>query len=148
MIVNVKNLNGTSDNSHPAGYSSWIDFWEKKTGRKAYFCSCVGCSSKAAVGAHVKKVYGQNNWYIVPLCMSLIHIWFYYFKKGSDFIKAAKNALMKQNNLDGKYYISSSINELILLGKKIGFYDIKKEQYRSFYSPAKIKEYEDSLKWR
>ena len=68
MIVNVKNLNGTSDNTHPVGYSSWIDFWEKKTGRKTNSCSCVGCISKAAVGAHVKKVYGQNNWYIVPLC--------------------------------------------------------------------------------
>lgn len=71
---------------------------------------------------------------------------FYYFKKGSDFIEAAKNALMKQNNLEGKYYISASINELILLGKKVGFYDIDKEQYRSFYSPAKIKEYEESKK--
>lgn len=67
---------------------------------------------------------------------------FYYFKRGSDFIQSAKNALMKQNNLDGKYYISASINELILLGKKVGFYDIEKEQYHSFYSPAKIEEYE------
>lgn len=71
---------------------------------------------------------------------------FYYYKKGSDFIEAAKRALVKQNNLEGKYYISASINEMILMGKKIGFYDIDKEQYKSFYSPAKIKEYEDSLK--
>lgn len=71
---------------------------------------------------------------------------FYYFKMGSDFIQAAKNALIKQSNLDGKYYISASINELILLGKKVSYYDITKEQYRSFYSPAKIKEYEESLK--
>ena len=35
---------------------------------------------------------------------------------------------------------------MILLGKKVGYFDIEKEQYRSFYSPAKIKEYEDSLK--
>lgn len=71
---------------------------------------------------------------------------FYYFKKGSDFIETAKNALMKQNNLDGKYYISASINELILLGKKVGFFDIEKEQYHSFYSPAKIKEYEENIR--
>lgn len=71
---------------------------------------------------------------------------FYYFRKGSDFIQAAKSALMKQNNLDGKYYISASINEMILLGKKVGFYNIEKEQYRSFYSPAKIKEYEERIK--
>ena len=71
---------------------------------------------------------------------------FYYFKKGSDFIQAAKNALIKQNNLEGRYYISASINEMILLGKKVGYFDIEKVQYRSFYSPAKIKEYEESLK--
>ena len=71
---------------------------------------------------------------------------FYYYKQGSDFVKAAKKALLKQSNLDGKYYISASMNELILMGKKIGFYEIEKEQYKSFYSPAKIIEYEDSIK--
>lgn len=70
---------------------------------------------------------------------------FYYYRKGKDFVEAAKKALIKQNNLDGRYYISASINELILWGKKVGFYDIGKEQYKSFYSPAKIKEYEESL---
>lgn len=71
---------------------------------------------------------------------------FYYFRKGKDFIEAAKKAIMKQNNLDGKYYISAAINELILMGKKIGYFNIEKEQYKSFYSPAKVKEYEDSIK--
>lgn len=71
---------------------------------------------------------------------------FYYFKKGSSFVQAAKNALIKQNNLDGRYYISASINELILMGRKVGYYDIEKKQYKSFYSPAKIKEYEENLR--
>lgn len=68
---------------------------------------------------------------------------FYYYKKGSDFVAAAKQAILKQNNLDGRYYISASINELILMNKRVSFYDIRKEQYKSFYSPAKIKEYEE-----
>lgn len=71
---------------------------------------------------------------------------FYYYKHGKDFVEAAKNAVIKRNNLNGKYYISASINELILMGKKVGYFDIEKKQYRSFYSPAKIKEYEESLK--
>lgn len=71
---------------------------------------------------------------------------FYYYKKGSDFVNAAKTVLLKQNNLEGRYYISASMNELILAGKKVGYFDIKKEQYKSFYSPAKIKEYEEGLK--
>lgn len=71
---------------------------------------------------------------------------FYYYKHGKDFVEASKKALLKQNNLEGKYFISSSINEMILMGKKVGFYEIQKEQYKSFYSPEKIKEYEVSLK--
>lgn len=71
---------------------------------------------------------------------------FYYFSKGSDFIEAAKIVLVKKNSLEGKYYISSSLNELILMGKKVGYYQIEADQYKSFYSPAKIKEYEDSIK--
>lgn len=70
---------------------------------------------------------------------------FYYFKKGSDFVEAAKKAILKRNSLDGKYYISASINEMILMGKKVGYYDIEKKQYKSFYSPAKVKEYEEAL---
>ncbi len=68
---------------------------------------------------------------------------FYYFKHGSDFVQAAENAIVKKNHLDGKYYISSSVNEIILMGKKVGFYDIKMKEYHSFYSPAKIKEFEE-----
>ncbi len=71
---------------------------------------------------------------------------FYYYAKGADFIDAARRALLKHNSLDGRYYISATMNELILQGKKIGRYEIDKEQYKSFYSPAKIKEYEDSIK--
>ncbi len=70
---------------------------------------------------------------------------FYYYKKGLDFVNAAKSALIKNNCMDGRFYISSSINEMILLGKKVGYYDIAKEQYHSFYSPEKIKEYEERM---
>ncbi len=63
----VKNLHGTSDNNPPAGYSSWLSFWEDKTGRKARECCRCG-SYNNLVGAHVQKVYGSKEWYIVPLC--------------------------------------------------------------------------------
>ena len=71
---------------------------------------------------------------------------FYYFRHGSYFVEAAKKALLKQNNLDGKYYISASINEIILTGKKVSYYEVEKGQYKSFYSPAKIKEFEEGTK--
>lgn len=71
---------------------------------------------------------------------------FYYYRKGSDFVKAAKSVLLKQNALEGQYYISATLNELILMGKKVGYFDIEKEQYKSFYSPIKIKEYEEGIR--
>jgi NDP-sugar pyrophosphorylase family protein len=70
---------------------------------------------------------------------------FYYFKHGKDFIEAAESSILKDNNLNGVFYISSTLNELILQGKKVGIYEISKESYHSFYSPEKIKEYESSL---
>lgn len=67
MSTNVKNLNGTSDNRVPYGYSSWLDYWEKKTGKKAG--ECGHCYEKAYVGAHVQKANSSDkSWYIVPLC--------------------------------------------------------------------------------
>jgi len=69
-MVLVHNLNGTSDNLPPKGYSSWKEWWEEKKGRKFSTCSRSGCATSAEVGAHVQKVYGGNAWYIVPLCRS------------------------------------------------------------------------------
>ena len=71
-MTKVKNLNGTSDNAPtPKGYTSWKAFWEAKTGRTFSTCSCNGCTTSAAVGAHVQKdSSADKKWYIVPLCTS------------------------------------------------------------------------------
>lgn len=71
---------------------------------------------------------------------------FYYFKRGKDFIEAAKKVIIKDEKYSNKFYISSTINQAILLGKKIGYFSIEKEKYHSFYSPHKIKEYEDYIR--
>lgn len=64
----VKNLNGTADRL-PVGCCSWLDFWEKKTGKKIDKCSRRGCAKKATDGAHVQKADSDDRrWYIVPLC--------------------------------------------------------------------------------
>jgi len=73
---------------------------------------------------------------------------FYFYSHGSDFVEAAKNTIMKDNSLNGKYYISASMNELILMNKKIGIYEIDRSAYHSFYSPEKIREYEASINRR
>lgn len=70
----------------------------------------------------------------------------YYFKHGRDFVEAAKRVILKGNEYDGRYYISSSLNEIILQGKTVGYYEIARKRYHSFYSPEKIQEYEEQLR--
>lgn len=67
----VKNVNGSSRFPAPRGYRSWLEYWETKTGKRAYHCGASGCSKIDIVGAHVQKAYSPDqHWYITPLCKS------------------------------------------------------------------------------
>ena len=72
MITKVKNASGTSRYDAPEGYDSWLEYWERKSGKTAWRCSATDCHKLGRanlVGAHVKKVGGSDNHsYIVPLC--------------------------------------------------------------------------------
>jgi dTDP-glucose pyrophosphorylase len=70
----------------------------------------------------------------------------YYFNSGKDFIKSAMKTIIKDRNLEGNYYISLVLNEMILDNKKILSYNLAKDEYWSFYSPDKIIEYESFMK--
>lgn len=58
----------------------------------------------------------------------------YYYKKGSDFVRSALSVIRKDVNYQENYYTSSTYNELILEQKKIGVYEIPKDNYISFSS--------------
>lgn len=72
----VKNAKGTSQWPKPStGESSWLEYWEKQTKKKATKCGNVDCKSRTEtnpdtklVGAHVQKVIGGGELYITPLC--------------------------------------------------------------------------------
>lgn len=68
---------------------------------------------------------------------------FYYFKKGSDFIQAAMNSIKKEALVEDLYYVAPTLNELILENKKIAYVQIDPDRYHTFYSPQKIKEFEE-----
>jgi dTDP-glucose pyrophosphorylase len=68
---------------------------------------------------------------------------FFYFEKGSYFVKSGMETIKKDANYNNMFYISSTFNELILENKSVGFYKIANEKYDCFYSPEKIKEYEN-----
>ena len=68
-MVKVKNVPGSSRFPAPAGYKSWLDYWEKKTNSTKTICGASGCSNKELVGAHVQKVNSTDQkWYITPIC--------------------------------------------------------------------------------
>jgi NDP-sugar pyrophosphorylase family protein len=67
---------------------------------------------------------------------------YYYVKSAKDFFEAAFSVILNENQINGAYFISSIYNEMILKGKKINIYPIAPNQYHSFYSPEKIKNYE------
>ncbi len=73
-MIKVKNLNGTSGRV-PSQYSSWLAFWEAKTGKKATICAAQDCYNRNnLVGAHVQKVDPfDRSWYIVPICSACNH---------------------------------------------------------------------------
>jgi dTDP-glucose pyrophosphorylase len=72
----------------------------------------------------------------------------YYYKKAGDFIAGSFEVVKKNINVNGLFFISSTINELILANKKVGYYSIPNEHYHSFYSPQKIKEFENIMSKR
>jgi len=66
-MAKVKNINGTSQTDCICG--SWLQHWEKYSGRKATYCSDKICIKTELVGAHVQKAFSSDNrWYIIPLC--------------------------------------------------------------------------------
>ena len=79
-MIRVKNLNGSSKDDPPKGYSSWIGWWKGKKEEKGekvpqkIECSAVNehkdKKEEATDGAHVIKAdKGQTKErYIVPLC--------------------------------------------------------------------------------
>lgn len=70
-MTKVKNVIGSSRFSAPTGYSSWLEYWEKQTGKSTTICGASGCSNKNLVGAHVIKANSTDkSYYITPLCSS------------------------------------------------------------------------------
>jgi len=67
---------------------------------------------------------------------------FYYFKKGNDFINSSSKMIKKDASVNGLYYVSPVLNEMVLENKTINIFKIENEKYHTFYTPQKIKEYE------
>jgi NDP-sugar pyrophosphorylase family protein len=89
----------------------------------------------------------DNNNYIVetaekrPLSKNAI-AGLFYFKYGKDFIESAMSMIQKDASVNELYYISPTLNEMVLQNKKMMIYKIDNDKYHTFYTPQKIQEYE------
>lgn len=70
---------------------------------------------------------------------------FYYFESATIFCDAAMQSITNGAEVGGLYYISSSLNEIILAGKRVMHFIINSHRYHSLYAPSKITEYERTL---
>ena len=67
---------------------------------------------------------------------------FYYFKNGKDFISSSSKMIKKDASVNGLYYVSPVLNEMVLENKILNIFQIANDKYHTFYTPQKIKEYE------
>ncbi len=86
--VEIKNRQGVFDKRPPAGYISWLGFWEKKKKRRARDCEVKTCNGNADIGGQVVKTGETNKGYILPLCAN------HNSKSGDEFFEAWENDLV------------------------------------------------------
>lgn len=67
---------------------------------------------------------------------------FYYFTKGYDFINSAMQMIKKDANVNGSYFIAPVLNEMVLANKNLTIVTVANNRYHTFYTPAKIQEFE------
>ncbi|GAC1610787.1 MAG: glycosyltransferase family 2 protein [Aquirhabdus sp.] len=66
----------------------------------------------------------------------------YYFKSGKQFADYAMKAVLNGREVDGRFFISSALNEYILDDKNVLAIPIKNEGYHSFFTAQRVAEYE------
>lgn len=71
---------------------------------------------------------------------------FFYFRQGRFFVNAAMKMIRKDASVNDAYYIAPALNELILEKRNLGIFTVDSEKYHSFYTPEKIKLYENRKK--
>lgn len=66
---------------------------------------------------------------------------FYYFRKGSDFVRGAMAMIRKDANVGGSFYVCPVFNELLLDQKRVGIFQIPAAAYISLATPQGVEAY-------
>ena len=70
---------------------------------------------------------------------------FYYFRKGASFTRAAQQCIIKGATVNGQFYLSGCLNEMILENKKIIGWPLDEGSYHNFYDNHAIKAFSASF---
>lgn len=68
---------------------------------------------------------------------------FTWFARGADFLSAAQDMIRKDAHVDGRFYVSLTLNELILRRMRIGAYEIEARHYHPLKSPHQAASFEN-----
>lgn len=66
----------------------------------------------------------------------------YWFRSARKFLEAGQRAILKDAHVQGNFYISASLNEMILMGERVTFSQIDVGRFHSFYMPSRIEAFE------
>jgi hypothetical protein len=71
---------------------------------------------------------------------------FYYFRRGADFVECAKEVIRKDNPIHDSFYVSQTLNEMILKLKKVSLYNIPNESFHPLKTEAQLAQYLEKLR--
>lgn len=70
---------------------------------------------------------------------------FFYYKKASYFMEAAKDMILKNASVNGQYFVCPTLNQMVLKQQEIGTFRIDKSCYFNFSHPSGVESYEKYL---
>jgi hypothetical protein len=70
---------------------------------------------------------------------------FHWFAHGKDFVRAAQDSIRKDAHVGGMFFISPTLNELVLEQKRIATHPIDMRQYHPLKTERQLGQYEASL---
>jgi NDP-sugar pyrophosphorylase family protein len=69
----------------------------------------------------------------------------YWFKSAHDFKLSAFNSIRRRQDVDGKFYVSPVLNELILARANVGAIEIDSSRYANLQSPKMIEDFKQKV---
>ncbi|RRS04479.1 hypothetical protein EIP75_10760 [Aquabacterium soli] len=67
---------------------------------------------------------------------------FFWYRRGADFVEAAKDVIRKHDHVNGSYYIAPTINQMLLRQKRIGIERIDGSRYHPLKTSRQIENFE------